>query len=269
MPESIALSITEDQMRQYVEEGYFILEGAVDADTLAALRGECTRFIGEIDARMDAAGTQVEGINHRGKRYFITLNHPKSEALTEFVFSEAMAEICRATIGADAFVFMEQFVVKMAEVGMTFSWHQDSGYVSHGRVPYVSCWCALDDMTLENGTISVLPYSRAGTRERVRHDTQEGTNDRVGYHGDDPGIPVIVPAGSIAVFSSTLFHCSGANTTSRPRRSYLVQYSAAPIMRNDGAGPWALARQFMVDGKIDRADDHPIVSSEDWVPERD
>jgi ectoine hydroxylase-related dioxygenase (phytanoyl-CoA dioxygenase family) len=45
---------------------------------------------------------------------------------------------------------------------------------------------------------------------------------------------VNVPAGSIACFSSTLFHRSGANTTDRMRRVYLAQYSAEPILNEDG-----------------------------------
>jgi hypothetical protein len=34
----------------------------------------------------------------------------------------------------------------------------------------------------------------------------EETNGRIGYFGDEPGIPVIIPAGSIACFSSTVFY---------------------------------------------------------------
>ena len=56
----------------------------------------------------------------------------------------------------------------------------------------------------------------------------------VGYFGDDPGIPVIAPAGSIAVFSSTCFHRSGPNTTDRTRRVYLAQYSPEPIINLQG-----------------------------------
>jgi hypothetical protein len=44
------------------------------------------------------------------------------------------------------------------------------------------------------------------------------SNDLVGYFGDDPGDPLIVPAGSIACFSTTLINRSSANTTDRMRR---------------------------------------------------
>ena len=53
--------------------------------------------------------------------------------------------------------------------------------------------------------------TRAGHEAKVKHVKDEATNDMVGYFGDDPGIPVIAPAGSIAVFSSTSFHRSGLN----------------------------------------------------------
>ena len=121
---------------------------------------------------------------------------------------------------------------------MKFEWHQDSGYLEKQlpgyTKPYLTCWCALDDVDETNGTIYVLPYSRAGTKGIVEHVLQEGTNDLVGYRGDDPGEPIIIPAGSIAVFSTTVLHRSGANKTDRPRRSYIAQYSAEPILHPGG-----------------------------------
>jgi ectoine hydroxylase-related dioxygenase (phytanoyl-CoA dioxygenase family) len=52
---------------------------------------------------------------------------------------------------------------------------------------------------------------------------------------------VVVPAGSIASFSSTLFHRSGPNTTDQMRRVYVAQYSAEPILNEDGSRPRHLA----------------------------
>jgi len=104
-------------------------------------------------------------------------------------------------------------------------------------------------VTEANGTVYLLPYARAGTREVVQHVRDEATNDLVGYFGDDPGDPVIVPAGSIACFSSSLFHRSGANTTERMRRVFLAQYSAEPILSDDGSRPRHLAEPLLVDGE--------------------
>jgi ectoine hydroxylase-related dioxygenase (phytanoyl-CoA dioxygenase family) len=246
------IAITPQQKRQYEEEGYCILERAIPQAHLEILRSEAANFIGKIHADMDKAGKDVLGINHRNKRYFISNRYKESARLQEFLFSDLMAQICRATLGTEAYLFYEQYVIKAAEVGMKFAWHQDSGYVGHPHRQYLSCWCALDDVDEKNGTIYVLPYSRAGSKEMVNHIAEAGSNDLVGYHGSDPGIPVIVPAGSIAVFSSTCFHRSGANTTKNMRRCYLAQYSAEPIRSKDGTGLHGLAEPFLNNGEICR-----------------
>ena len=108
---------------------------------------------------------------------------------------------------------------------MTFSWHQDSGYLDFDHPPYLSVWCPLDDVTEENGTVYLLPYKDAGTKHRIDHVLQEGTNDKIGYFGDNPGVPAVLKAGDVALFSSTCFHRSGANKTNKPRRVLLIQYS--------------------------------------------
>ena len=167
-------------------------------------------------------------------KYFVTFPASQDPIVANFVFGERMSAVARATAGDDAVLFYDQFVVKGPERGQSFAWHQDSGYVAFPHRPYVTCWVALDDMSAANGTVSILPYSRAGTRERIAHVRDETTSDLVGYHGDDPGELVIVPAGSIAVFSSTVFHRSGVNTTSDYRRVYVVQYAPAPMINLAG-----------------------------------
>ncbi len=244
--------ITAEMSRQYREEGYFILERAIPPAHLQMLRDEAASFIDKIHAEMDRVGKDVIGINHRHKRYFISNRYKESARLHEFIFSDLMAAICRATLGPDAYLFNEQYVIKAAEVGMKFAWHQDSGYVGNDspHKPYLTCWCALDDMTESNGTVYILPYSRAGVREVVAHIAEAGSNDLVGYHGSDQGVPVLVPAGSIAVFSSVCFHRSGANTTKSMRRVYLPQYSSEPIMKGQSTQLWALADPFLKNGVI-------------------
>lgn len=236
--------ITEEQRQQYHDQGYFVLEQIIPSEHLEAMRDECQRYIDQSNAEMDRAGVDTLGLNHRDSRYFISgYKQDQNPKLRAFLFSELMADICRATLGNTAYLFYEQYVVKAAEKGMKFSWHQDSGYVDVPHEPYLTCWCTLDDVTEANGTVYMLPYSEAGTRERVEHNTDVANNDKVGYNGDHPGIPVIVPAGSIACFSSTVFHRSGFNTTDRMRRIYLAQYSPAPILTSDGT-PWNLAEPF-------------------------
>ena len=244
------MQITDEQKQQYIDDGYFILESVIPEEHLALLRDECAGQIERMNRRMDEEGTDVIGINHRNKRYFVANCYKERPVLRDFLFSDLMAEICRATLGDEAYLFHEQYVVKGKQEGMKFSWHQDSGYVGYPEhKPYLTCWCALDDMSEANGTVRVLPYTRSGIRSWVHHIVEEGSNDKVGYFGDDPGVSAIVPAGSIVVFTSVTFHCSGANTTDNLRRAYLGQYSAEPLLTRDGRGLWGNAEPFIKDGK--------------------
>jgi ectoine hydroxylase-related dioxygenase (phytanoyl-CoA dioxygenase family) len=246
MTTSAAPLISDQQKEQYRDEGYFILERVISDAMLELLRQECLNFIHKRNVEMNAAGVDELGGDIRDNRYFIANRYRESDRLREFIFGDLMAEICRATIGPSAYLFYEQWVIKGAEKGVKFSWHQDSGYVKAPHKPYVTCWSTLDDVNEENGTAYLLPYSRAGTRQRVEH-VRVG-RDLVGYHGPDPGEAVIVPAGSVAVFSSVCFHRSGENRSPRMRRVYLTQYSPEPIINLEGKLS-ALADPFLRDGQ--------------------
>lgn len=241
--------ITEEQKRQYQQEGYFLLEKVIPDAHLERLRAECDFHVQEQNAEMDRLGVDVLHLSRRNSRYFVFLPYKNRPQLAEFIFSDLMAEICRATIGDNAMLFWEQFVIKGTDKkGAAFGWHQDSGYVDHTHKYYVNAWIPLDDVNEENGTIYILPYARAGTREKVEHKVLPGSDDRIGYFGDDPGVPMICPAGSIAVFSSTAFHRSGANNTPRMRRIYSIQFSPETIYEADGSLK-GLAEPFLREGR--------------------
>ena len=246
--------VTESDLHHFRTEGVCVLRSVIDNELLTILREECAYFLGYKDASMDHKGVTTEGLNHRGSRYFISLLHERSRVLNEFLFGDQMAEIAQALLGDNVYLFNEQWVVKGADTGMKFSWHQDSGYVKfrdppNVHAPYLSCWCTLDDMTEQNGTVYLLPHSRGGTQDKILDHYQENkSNDLIGYTGDDSGDPVLAPAGSIACFSRYNLHRSSANTTHKMRRVYLVQYSSEPLLDSNGK-LWAIAKPFLRNGK--------------------
>jgi ectoine hydroxylase-related dioxygenase (phytanoyl-CoA dioxygenase family) len=239
--------VTAEHLHQFHQDGFFVLENVVPPHDLQALREECQRFIDEREAEMDRLGVDHLDLDHRGRRYFAPAYH-HSEVVRRFLLSDLMSRIARATLGDTFYLFNEQYVVKAAEQGMKFSWHQDSGFIDYAHPAYLTCWITLDDVSEANGTVYLLPYSRAGTRHVVPHVRDTDTNDLVGYTGDDPGDPVVAPAGSIACFSSTVLHRSGPNTTDQMRRIYLAQYSPEPILSADRTQPRHLAEPMLVDG---------------------
>jgi len=231
------MMVYQRQREAFAAEGYAVFEGALTGELLALLREQCGAFVAREEARMDAAGVDTLGISHRGRRYFANECQREQPALRKMLFSPVMAEICLATLGGTAYFFFDQYVVKGPETGLGFSWHQDSGYViGNGgpadHAPYLTCWCPLDDATADNGTVRVLPFSRAPASRAgvVPHARQAGTNDLVGWPAEEEGVVIEAPAGSVVAFSSLLLHATGANRTDRMRRVYLAQYTSEAML---------------------------------------
>jgi ectoine hydroxylase-related dioxygenase (phytanoyl-CoA dioxygenase family) len=250
----MGFSLPPEKLQQFNKDGYFVLDDVIDAPTLAMLRDECSQFVAREDAKMDALGVDVLDITHRNKRYHASFCIRDRPVLGQFVFGAVMEEICRQLVGPDVYLFYDQFVVKGAEAGMKLAWHQDSGYVNAvdgdlAHRPYITCWCPLDDVTEENGTVYILPQSESGIRDAVSHHYDPISNDWVGYDGPLTGVPVCARAGSVAVFSSLTLHSSGANRTPRMRRVYLAQYSPAPVLTADRTMLWGNALPFLKDGR--------------------
>jgi ectoine hydroxylase-related dioxygenase (phytanoyl-CoA dioxygenase family) len=240
--------ITDVEVQRFRDDGCFVVESLLDRRDVDALRNECQRLVDERDAEMDALGVDRLDLCHRGRRYFPHA-YDGSPVVRAFLRSEVMADVARAALGDTAYVFNEQYVVKAADRGSPFAWHQDSGYIPYRHRPYLTCWIPLDDVDETNGTVHVLPFSRAGSRDVVAHHPIEGTTELVGDVGDDPGDAVTAPAGSVVAFSSTVFHRTGPNTTRRPRRVFIAQYSSEPILDEAGLRPRHLAEPVLLGGR--------------------
>jgi len=212
-------SIYAAQAEQFAAEGYAVFPGVLNGAMLEMLREQCSLFMAREDARMDALGVDTIGITHRGKRYFANQCQRAQPALRQMLFSPVMAEVCRATLGDDVYFFFDQFVVKGPEGGMSFGWHQDSG------------WCPLDDATAENGTVRLIPFSaNPKSRDILPHERQPKSNDLVAQADAAQMRTIDASAGSVVAFSSRLLHSTGPNLGSRLRRVYLAQYTAEAML---------------------------------------
>lgn len=215
-------------MRQYKEQGFFVLERYFSEDEIAAVRDRLDRFDQERHQTMNNKQEGISipkeivfthGIANRDRIVEAFIRHPKFVALTTDI------------LGPNVQLYWDQTVYKRPETKRDFPWHQDNGYVPTDPEHYLTCWVALNDATVENGCIRVLP--RSHHNGVVPHkQTDIGLQC---YFGEDPGIPVPIPAGSVVAFQSMLFHRSGPNQSSGMRKAYVVQYSVEG-MRNPVTG---------------------------------
>jgi phytanoyl-CoA hydroxylase len=213
--------VTPEQAAAYDEQGFFVLEDAVDASTLAALDAEIEPFDREVleflrtqpEGRFSIAGVDTVSI----AIHLVT----RSTVLRDFCASPLFAGLCHDLIGPDARLYWEQAVYKQPHGTEPVLWHQDNGYTYVEPQAYLTCWVALTEATIDNGCVHVLPgVHRTGTVAHV--DTPIGYECCRDPHG---AVAVPVKAGSIVVFTSLTPHATGHNITDAVRKAYIVQYA--------------------------------------------
>jgi ectoine hydroxylase-related dioxygenase (phytanoyl-CoA dioxygenase family) len=147
-------------------------------------------------------------------------------------------------VGDDApILFTEKLNLKRPKVGGPNPWHQDWPYwaFAEDRTRVVTAMLFLDDSTLENGTLQVLPGSHARGPWPTRTDSDAFGNlemDPTEVEGHTP-VALEVPAGSVVFFGALLVHKSDPNRSDKARRALLYSYQpsgfthALDLMRRD------------------------------------
>ncbi len=235
-------TIPESAGGDYRANGYVVLRAFLEPGELTVLRDACDTLLNEPPD--DDGRGRFHDIGRGHDRRFLRHRHEDLPALSAFILGADMKRLTATFVGETPYLFNEQFVVKGPKTGASFAWHQDSGYVGFDHAPYVTIWIALDDTTIENGAVFVLPRNLDEDQSITPHVWDDAGKELVGYEGDDPGVPAVVPAGSVVAFSSVTLHRSSANTTDRPRRGYVAQYSGAPLIDPKTGAPKTFAKRL-------------------------
>lgn len=139
-------------------------------------------------------------------------------------------DIVESLIGPDIKLFGSQCFMKPPG-GIEKPYHQDSAYFTIEPRELITCWTALDDATVANGCLWVIPGShKIGLLD---HDQPWHVGGRVDMQVRDEQIdyarevPNELKAGSCSFHHSMLLHRSGPNKTQTSRRGLAVHYMSS------------------------------------------
>ena len=233
--------ISAAQARSWDERGFFVLEDAFDAATVARLVAEIDPFEAKVEAFLRTRPDGKLSIARADEITFTTHLVARSEVLRAFARDPVFSDLAHDLIGPDVRLYWDQAVYKKPGAQAPFPWHQDNGYTFVEPQAYLTCWIALTDATEANGCPRVVPgLHRGGT---LAHEASD-----LGFVCFDtpPGEPVAAPvrAGGMVVFSSLTPHATGPNTTAETRRAYILQYApdGASTLRTGEGG--AITREL-------------------------
>jgi ectoine hydroxylase-related dioxygenase (phytanoyl-CoA dioxygenase family) len=121
-----------------------------------------------------------------------------------------------------------------AHAAASAPWHQDLAFFTHDKASLVACQVYLDDSTLKNGCIRVVPGShRMGLMNHYKDGVFTGIVQGDTSAFDAAEVTVPVKAGSAIFWHSLTLHSSHGNNTDRPRRAIVFEYKdpAARLMK--------------------------------------
>lgn len=137
-----------------------------------------------------------------------------------------VVERIQAVLGDQLWLFRADALMKPGKVGSEKGFHQDSPYWPIQPMSLWSCWMPLDDATLDNGCMLVVPGSH--TRGGLPHEhTQDDYVIPAEHYDLDAVVPVPMRRGSGLFFHSLVVHGTAANTSGRSRRAITMSYFGA------------------------------------------
>jgi phytanoyl-CoA hydroxylase len=220
----------------YTRDGYAIVPEVLDPALLHEVREEATaicRGMGDDDIR---------------KFLCIHFPHKVSRLMRDVAAHPDVVKVLTEVIGPNVKMMQSMLFIK-AEGKPGQAWHQDEAHIPTRDRSLTAVWIALDDATVDNGCLWVLPGShRRGVLYPVRDQDDPRFDCTKEAHGftDDDAVPVEVPAGTAVVFNGYLLHRSLPNNGRRGLRRALVNHymsaeSLLPWFPPDSATPMALA----------------------------
>ncbi|MDQ3380931.1 MAG: phytanoyl-CoA dioxygenase family protein [Actinomycetota bacterium] len=222
--------ISEEQAARFDRLGYFLLEGVLEPERLAAVEEQIDRLEAEFEASLDPG---ARGITRAGEITFTAHIVTKSDIVKKFARSQPFPDLCTDLLGPDVRLYWDQAVYKKPETPREFPWHQDTGYVFTEPQDYLTCWVPLVNVSVENGCPWVAPNEhRQGT---VRH--RSSPLGWVCREDSEGAVPVEAKIGDIVVFSALTPHRTGPNVSPGTRKAYILQYAVdgTRVLR-DGEG---------------------------------
>jgi ectoine hydroxylase-related dioxygenase (phytanoyl-CoA dioxygenase family) len=206
----------EEHRQRLARDGYTILERAIDDAARQRLIDALLRL--EEEQGFGFAKTSFEGL--RTVRIYNLLAH--GDAFWQVPLNERVLAVAEAALDAELLLSsLSSITLAPGQEGQPV--HEDTQQIPLPRphVPIgINALWALTDFTEANGATRVIPGSHLEPEPPV-------------YGKDYDTIPAEMPAGSVMIFDSQLWHAGGANQTDQRRFALSCYYCAGWVRQQE------------------------------------
>ncbi len=230
--------LTTQQTSDFHNNGYLMLDNALSAGQLSALKATFDTWVEESRQQSAPYGATFDG----RPRFDIESGHnAKSPALRRVASPIDLSEdYLDAMRNNQAIVALSELYSpnlkfhhckinsKLPDAKTTVKYHQDFMFEPHSNFDLATVLFFLDDVTLDNGPLQVVPGSHKGQLHSLWKDgvftgavTEKTETQAIADSESCTG-----KAGSACIMHTRLLHGSSANHSPLPRTLFIVAYSA-------------------------------------------
>ena len=229
------MALSTEQKQHFADCGYLPYTRVLSEREVEALRQRCEDIAsGRVDhvpprylqleaAFRDGEDTKTDRLDQVRKMTHLCYFDELFEAAAR---KAEIVDVIEELLGPNIKLYCDQLMMKPRYNGTVTDWHQDSmAWPQFAPQNHVSCWVALDDATVENGCMTVIPGShRWGPIGREHRDR----------FLQNPLLPepvsVELKAGSCMFHHGLNFHRTEANPSPNRRRGLALHYIRSETM---------------------------------------
>jgi len=251
--------ISTQQIQQYKDIGFLVLEGFADDEDCDRLRARAEALVQGFDPADVVSIFSTKEQNRLTDDYFMTsgdkirfffeenafnsegtLTYEKEKSINKighalhdldphfdhFSRSDKVRELAKGIGLEHSYLVQSMYIFKQPNIGGEVPCHQDSTFLYTEPISIAGLWFALEDATIENGCLWAIPGGHQhGLKSRWLR-TKEGRMEFETYDAtpwpENELIPLEVSKGSLILMHGLLPHRSFENRSSRSRHAYTL-----------------------------------------------
>lgn len=223
------MTLSSEQIAEYRDRGYLAVPGVFTRKEVRELQLVTDEFVErsrEVTEHTDVFDLEPGHTPERPRLRRLKTPHRQHPAYGRALRNERLLALLRGLLGDGIRHLNTKLNLKSPEFGSPVEWHQDWAFYPHTNDDVLAVGIAVDDMTIENGCLMVVPGSHRG---EVHNHHQDGRFvGAVAPEGRvDEAVPIELAAGDVSIHHARLLHGSAPNRSTRPRRFLLFEYAAA------------------------------------------
>ena len=220
------MGTTKEQISFFNENGYLAVENVLNpeeienyrrsAEALQAMAEGLTESTDRFRLQIwDEAKTQLQQVaepHELGAEWMSLARDPR------------ILNVIEELLGPNIQLYYSMFMMKLPRDGFEAPWHQDFAFFPHDRFGQVACQVYIDDSTIENGCIRVVPGShKLGILNHYEDGRFTGILQGDTTEYDAAEVVSTVKAGGMLLWDSLTLHRSFPNQSEHPRRAIVFE----------------------------------------------